>query len=90
MFNREPFKQNLHISHIYTYHNGGSLWIGDYSAAVDQVLLAKLKIRAGISIFIFIVLTASDGMNINYDKDTNFLVVRADDVPSYDIRKHFS
>ncbi len=90
MFNREPFKQNLHISHIYTYHNGASLWIGDYSAAVDQVLLTRLKIRASTYIFIFIVLTASDGMNINYDKDSTYLIVRAEDAPSYDIRKHFS
>lgn len=90
MFNREPFKQNSHISQIYTHLNGACLWVGDYSAATDQGLLAKLGIKAGIYIFNFIVLTASDGMNINYDKNVAYLVVRAIDAPSYDIRQHFS
>lgn len=46
MFNRVPFNINTHISHIYVHHNGAYLWVGDYEAATDSVLLSRLNIKA--------------------------------------------
>lgn len=49
MFNRIPFNHNIHISPVYTHPNGAILWVGDYHAANNLVLLQRLNISAGRS-----------------------------------------
>lgn len=50
MYNRDPFYVNPHMSLVYTNTKGVCLWLGDYSAAVNEKNLKKYDIMAGIII----------------------------------------
>lgn len=64
--------------------NCGGLYLGNYEAASDVVLLKKHGIRA--------VLTVASDLRLNYPSNDNFTheVISASDIPSFDLSRHFT